>query len=91
MTLMMVMTLCLLVYAALAHRIRQSLLQAHQTFPNQRGQPLSSPTARWVFQFFAGIHVLVIAPMQTLILNMNQSSSLPIRAIEGTLPKNGKV
>jgi hypothetical protein len=44
-----------------------------------------------VFQFFAGIHVLIIAQMQTLILNMNQSSSLPIRAVEGTLPKNGKV
>ena len=70
--LMMVMTLCLLVYAALAHRIRQSRRQAHQNFPNQRGQPVSNPTARWVFQFFAGIPVLVIAPMQTLILNMNQ-------------------
>ena len=72
MALMMVMTLCLLVYAALEYRIRQSLLQAQQTFPNQVGQPISNPTARWVFQFFAGIHVLVINHIQTLILNMNQ-------------------
>jgi transposase len=72
MALMMVMTLCLLVYAALEHRIRQSLIQAQQIFPHQVGQPISNPTARWVFQFFAGIHVLVIGHMQTLILNMNQ-------------------
>ncbi len=66
MALMMVTTLCLLVYAALEHRIRQSLIQAQQTFPNQVGQPISNPTARWVFQLFAGIHVLIIAHMQTL-------------------------
>jgi transposase len=71
MALMMVMTLCLLVYAALEYRIRQSLLQTEQTFPNQFGQMTSRPTARWVFQFFTGIHVLIIGQMQTLILNIN--------------------
>ena len=72
MALMMVMTLCLMVYAALEYRIRQALIQAKQTFPNQVGKPISNPTARWVFQFFSGIHVLVVARMQTLILNMNE-------------------
>ena len=72
MALMMVMTLCLLVYAALEHRIRQSLIQAQQTFPNQVGRMVSNPTARWVFQFFSGIHVLIIEHMQTLILGINQ-------------------
>ena len=72
MALMMVMTLCLMVYAALEYRIRQALIQAQQTFPNQVGKPISNPTARWVFQFFAGIHVLVVARMQTLILHMNE-------------------
>jgi transposase len=52
MALMMVMTLCLLVYAALEYRIRQALQQHDQTFPNQKGQPTRTPTARWVFQFF---------------------------------------
>lgn len=72
MALMMIMTLCLLVYAALEYRIRQSLIQAEQTFPNQLGRMIDRPTARWVFQFFAGIHLLVIGQMQTLILNLNQ-------------------
>jgi transposase len=72
MALMMVMTLCLRVYAALEYRIRQSLQQHHQTFPHQQGQPIRTPTARWVFQFFTGIHLLVIAQEQVLVLNMNE-------------------
>ena len=72
MALMMVMTLCLLVYAALEYRIRQALKQHDQTFPNQKGQPTRTPTARWVFQFFAGIHLLAIAQEQVLVLNMNE-------------------
>jgi hypothetical protein len=38
----------------------------------QKGKPIRNPTARWVFQFFTGIHVLVIAQMQELILNLNE-------------------
>ncbi len=75
MALMMVMTLCLLVYAALEHRIREALKTHQQTFPNQKGQPIRNPTARWVFQFFSGIHVLVIAQMRELVLNLNEYHS----------------
>lgn len=72
MALMMVMTLCLLVYAALEYRIRETLKAYNETFPNQKGSPVSNPTARWVFQYFSGIHILVIAQMQTLVLNLNE-------------------
>lgn len=72
MALMMVMTLCLLVYAALEHRIRKALTEDNKTFPNQKGILITNPTTRWVFQFFGGIHVLVIARMQTLVLNLNE-------------------
>ena len=71
MALMMVMTLSLLVYAALEHRIRESLKTHNETFPNQKGEQVSNPTARWVFQFFSGIHVLVVNQTQELVLNMN--------------------
>ncbi len=71
MVLMMIMTLCLLLYAALEHRIRQSLRQAKKTFPNQKGHGTSNPTARWIFQFFRGIHVLLLPDSQALVLNMN--------------------
>ncbi len=79
--LMMIMTLCLLVYAALEYRIRQSLKQAEQTFPNQVGKMIANPTARWVFQFFTGIHLLVIGQMQTLVLNLNQHHRLLLRLL----------
>ncbi|MGB5216320.1 MAG: IS1634 family transposase [Anderseniella sp.] len=72
MALMMVMTLCLLIYAALEYRIREALKQENQTFPNQKGKPIANPTARWVFQFFAGIHVLVIGQIRELVLNLNE-------------------
>ncbi len=60
MAVMMVMTLCLLVYAALEYRIRH-LLQAHMlTIPDQKGRPTATPTARWVFQSFLDVSLLSI-------------------------------
>jgi len=72
MALMMVMTLCLLVYAALEHRIRERLKAQQATFPDQKGKPNQRPTARWVFQYFKGIHVLVIGRARELVLNVQQ-------------------
>jgi transposase len=72
MALMMIMTLCLMVYAALEHRMREALSTSDTTFPNQKGKPISNPTTRWVFQYFSGIHVLTIVQMQKLILNLNE-------------------
>ena len=69
--LMAIMTLCLLVYSALQYRIRQSLIQNKATFPNQTGGSTNQPTARWVFQFFTGIHVLLIGGIQSVVLNCN--------------------
>jgi transposase len=60
MALFMVMTVCLLVYAALEYRIRTALKEHDATFPNQKGNPVQNPTARWVFQYVVGIHVLLI-------------------------------
>jgi transposase len=72
MALMMIMTLCLLIYGALEYRIRQTLQQHQQTFPTQLGTTTAKPTARWVFQFFAGIHVLLIDSCREVILNCNE-------------------
>ena len=72
MALMMVMTLCLLLYAALEHRIRKALDINNETFPNQKGKPVSNPTARWVFQIFSGIYLLIIGSTQQVVLNLNE-------------------
>src|SRR5665811_2382557 len=36
------------------------------------GTTTAKPTARWVFQFFAGIHVLLIDSCREVILNCNE-------------------
>jgi transposase len=71
MALMMVVTLCLSAYAALEWRIRQSLKANRQTFPSRQGKATDNPTARWVFQFFAGIHLLIVGQRQERVLNLN--------------------
>ncbi len=81
MALMMVMTLCLLVYAALEYRIREVLKTHQETFPDQTGQAVSNPTARWVFQYFSGIHLLIIARLQTLVLNLNEHHAALLRLL----------
>ncbi len=79
--LMMIMTLCLLVYAALEHRIRGTLLENQETYPDQKGKPSNRPTARWVFSSFKGIHVLYLDTNQTLVLNMKPHHSQLLRLL----------
>lgn len=73
MALLMVMTLCLLVYAALEYRMRQALRTHQQTLPDQKSKPTSTPTARWIFQCFVGIHVLIVNETERLVLNLQDA------------------
>jgi transposase len=70
MALLMVMTVCLLVYATLEYRIRKALKDHGATFPNQKRQPVQNPTARWVFHYFVGIHLLLIPQQWPLVINL---------------------
>jgi len=82
--LMMVMTLSLLVYAALEHRIRETLKQQDIFFPNQKNQLTQNPTARWVFQFFTGIQLLTVQhseQVQTFVLNINEHQTALIKSL----------
>ena len=47
-----VMTCCLMVYAALDHKIRAELNGQSANFPNFKYMPTQTPTARWVFFCF---------------------------------------
>ncbi len=60
MAMMMIMGLCLLVYALAEWRIRQQLQERDETIPDQRGQPTQVPTMRRVAQMFEGIDLLII-------------------------------
>lgn len=70
MALFMVMTICLLVYAALEYRMRTALKEHGATFPDQTGKRIQNPTARWVFHYFVGIHVLYMPDQGRMVLNL---------------------
>ena len=72
MALLMIMTVCLLVYAALEHRIRTALKAHGATFPDQKGKPTQMPTARWVFHCFVGIHVLFLPQQWPSVIHLTE-------------------
>ena len=80
MALLMVMTLCLMVYAALEWRIREGLREQGQSFIDQKGQPTQRPSARWVFQYFVGIHLLIMTHQQ-IVLNLKDEHLIILRVL----------
>jgi transposase len=75
MALLMVMTVCLLVYAALEHRIRETLTEHKASVPDQKGKPTRRPTAKWIFELFMDVHLLTITIEETvhrLVLNLRE-------------------
>ncbi len=81
MALLMIMTLSLLIYATLEYRIRKALVEEEETFPNQKKQPIQNPTARWVFQYFSGIHELTISEKEMLIINLKAQQLLILKLL----------
>jgi transposase len=71
--LLMVLTVCLLVYTAVEYRIRQTLKDHTATFPEQKGKRISNPTARWVFHYFVGLHVLLTPEPGPVGLNLTDA------------------
>lgn len=56
--LMMIMTLCLMIYNVGQYRFRKQLKAQKSTLPNQLGKEVSNPTLRWIFQVMEGIGVV---------------------------------
>jgi len=81
MALLMVMTVCLLVYAALEYRLRQALKGQEATFPDQKGKRIPNPTARWVFHYFVGIHLLCQAGQWPMVLNLTEEPQNLLRLL----------
>ncbi len=69
--LLMVMTCCLMIYAALEHLIRRELAAKKLFFPDMKQKPTQKPTAKWVFWCFIGIHELSADSQVKGILNIN--------------------
>jgi hypothetical protein len=70
MALVLVMTVCRLVYAALAYRLRQALKDQGRPFPHQQGPPVQTPTAWGVLHYGVGSQVRLIPGPWTVVLHL---------------------
>ena len=83
--LMMVMTLCLMIYNVAQHRLRETLKKQNETVPNQLNKPIQNPTMRWIFQIMEGVGVIqflkknITAAVKELITNLNDLRKKIIR------------
>lgn len=79
--LLMIMTCCLMIYAALEHKIRQELKAQNLHFPDMKKKPTQRPTARWVFFCFQGIHVLSIDGNQRHVTNLQDRHRIILKCL----------
>lgn len=87
--LMMVMTLCLMVYNIAQHRLREALKKGEETLPNQLNKPIQNPTMRWIFQLMEGIGVIQFydeaeKKIKRLVTNLSQLRKKIIRLFGDT-------
>ena len=57
--LLMVMTLCLLVYSAIKYKMRSRLKALNLYFVDQKNPPYQNPTVRWIFFCFLSLDILI--------------------------------
>lgn len=74
--LLMIMTLCLLVYSALEFKTRTLLKKEQLTFNNQNRKPIQNPSMKWIFECFEGIHLLYITDNKPIVLNLEEEHVL---------------
>jgi hypothetical protein len=70
-----------MVFASLEHMTREQLKAQNEYFPDMKKKPMQTPTARRVFQCFAGIQLLTINGQQTLLLNIKDRQSIIIKIL----------
>ncbi|MEM1169304.1 MAG: IS1634 family transposase [Cyanobacteria bacterium P01_H01_bin.35] len=66
-TILFVMSLCLLVYNLGQRELRNTLKRTSNHLKNQLGKLTNSPTLRWIFQCFQGVHFLTINQHQKVV------------------------
>lgn len=81
MAILMIMTLCLLVYSALEYVTRTLLKKKSLTFENQVGKPVQNPSMKWIFECFEGIHLLYMSDKQSIVLNLKDRHRLIINLL----------
>lgn len=80
--LMMVMTLCLMVYSVAQHNLREALKKSGETIPNQLKKEIQNPTMLWVCRLFQGVQLLHIqfqSVTQELVINLKELTKRIVR------------
>ena len=73
--LMMVMTLCLMIYNIAQYRLRKALQENNETVPNQLGKLFQKPTLKWIFQIMEGLTIIKLQTEQgirTLLMSLTE-------------------
>lgn len=78
---LMIMSLCLLVYAALQYVTRTLFKEKNLTVENQVKKQVQNPTMRWIFECFEGIHILYHLDNEPIVLNLKNSHLLIINLL----------
>jgi hypothetical protein len=52
-----------------------------ETFPHHTGKPIQNPTARWVFHYFVGMHLLRMPGEGAMVLNLNDEHRKLLRLL----------
>ncbi|NCT57136.1 MAG: IS1634 family transposase [Legionella sp.] len=74
--LMMVMTLCLMIYGISEYELQQSLQASNETIPNAMKKPTQTPSLRWVYFLFRVVNELTMhvgAHIQRFVVNINST------------------
>lgn len=87
--LMMIMTLCLMVYNISQYKLRETLKSQNETLPNQLNKQIQNPTVRWIFQLMEGISISrfydsVGKLTKECMVNLNELRIKIIRLFGGT-------
>jgi transposase len=85
-TILWLMSLCLLIYNLGQRELRNNLKNSNSLVKNQVGKLINTPTLRWIFQCFQGIHLLKINENQQ-ICNLTTERSFILRFLPSSCYK----
>ncbi len=77
--LMMVMTLCLMVYNTGQYQLREKLKEQQETVLNQVGKPTGTPTLRWIFQRINGVHLVSVPGRESSVVGLTDEKAKILR------------
>ena len=63
----MLMGLCLLVYSLAQRLLHRQILRCNTGLKNQLGKLTNSPTLRWIFQSFQGVHLVIFQGIKQIV------------------------